>query len=127
MLRNPPPYGSPLGRLGPCPTRQSTGLAPFTGTLFGDLTRFAKQISGRSYVKTPQLQLAGVDGSSSILFSFIDTKKPPFWTVFHVLVEMRRIELLSESISTGFSPSAAGGLDFASLPAHQQAGRDAIP
>ena len=44
-----------------------------------------------------------------------------------LLVEMRRIELLSESISTGFSPSAADVLLFARSTAHQQALFLAIP
>ena len=57
----------------------------------------------------------------------ICTKKEPLRTLFCAMVEMRRVELLSESISTGLSPSAAGDLVFALLPAHQQADKSAIP
>jgi len=46
---------------------------------------------------------------------------------FACLVEMRRVELLSESISTGLSPSAADDLKFALLTARQQADRSTIP
>lgn len=56
----------------------------------------------------------------------ICTKKSPIGS-FRAMVEMRRVELLSESISTGLSPSAADDLKFALLTARQQADRSTIP
>lgn len=47
-------------------------------------------------------------------------------SALHLLVEMARVELASESISTRVSPSAADDLDFASLTVRQQTDRDAI-
>ena len=42
------------------------------------------------------------------------------------MVEMARVELASESNSTGLSPSAADVLNFAPLIARQQAAKGAI-
>ena len=43
------------------------------------------------------------------------------------MVEMRRVELLSENISTALSPSASDVLSFAPLYIHQQIYSFAIP
>lgn len=47
--------------------------------------------------------------------------------VFSYLVKVMGIEPMSESTSTGASPSADCDLDFASQTAHSQAVRSAIP
>lgn len=54
-------------------------------------------------------------------------KKGPDGPIFIVVVEPARVELASESISTGVSPSAADDLDFAFLTVRQQTDRKAIP
>lgn len=67
--------------------------------------------------------------SSSTLFIFLsqklktDSSEPVLISV----VEMRRVELLSESISARISPSAAADLNFAKQDAPRQASSSAIP
>ena len=72
-----------------------------------------------------------VSDSPNPMYSELTSNEPNFFMVKSsskdFLVEMRRIELLSESISTGFSPSAADVLLFARSTAHQQALSLAIP
>ena len=46
------------------------------------------------------------------LIPVMPIKNGPLGSIFIVMVEMRRVELLSESISTKLSPSAAGVLLF---------------
>ena len=99
LLRNLPPCVSPFSRLGPLPTHLSTGQFRFTVALF-------------------RVRL-----SSSIM----TIKKGPDGPIFIVVVEPARVELASESISTGVSPSAADDLDFAFLTVRQQTDRKTIP
>ena len=86
LLRNLPPYASLFGRLGPLPTHQFTELIRFTVALF-------------------RVRLSST-------FSFRHDKTHLYRWVFACLVEMARVELASESISTKLSPSAAGVLFF---------------
>ena len=67
--------------------------------------------------------------SSSTLFFFLSQKQKIdlFRSIFISVVEMRRVELLSESISARISPSAAADLSFAKQDALRQASSSAIP
>ena len=51
---------------------------------------------------------SGPFGPGSLLL--YDMTKPAQWAGYHVMVEMMGVEPMSESISTGFSPSAAYAL-----------------
>ena len=61
------------------------------------------------------------------LFTILNQNKKAPWRVLFVLVEARRVELLSENLSTGFSPSAVYLLKFPIKTADKQAILKGIP
>jgi len=113
LLHNPPFFVSLFGRLEPLPIRAFTGRTHFTVASAHSL--FDSSLNCLTTLMPAEFGL---------LISRHDKTRRKGG--FACLVEMRRVELLSENISAELSPSASDNLYFAFPTACQQADGNAI-